>query len=210
MKDEKNLQLERMVFFCDAVVAIAITLLALDIKINPTASGHLAFSDILAEWKTYAAFILSFLNIASFWKTHHSFFSHIKKTDEKMLWYNIGWLFFIVTLPFATSLVSSYFFGTPAIFIYSLNILMIACFQNMIWDYAAMNKGFISPEFIDEPTISRIRVYCNLDMINGVLALGLSFLSPLLAFLFLFTKLPMIILAKFYYRYQAKKSSHET
>ncbi|MGK4568224.1 TMEM175 family protein [Flavobacterium sp. 3HN19-14] len=209
MKTEKNLQLERTVFFCDAVVAIAITLLALDIKIAPTASGHLAFSDIAGEWKTFSAFFLSFLNIASFWKTHHSFFSHIQKIDEKLLAFNIGWLFFIVTLPFATSLVSSYFFDTPAILLYSLNILMIACCQNMIWDYASINKGFISLENIDEPTISRYRVYCNLDMINGLLAIGLSFFNPMLAFIFLFTKLPMIVLAKFYYKYKARKNFKE-
>jgi uncharacterized membrane protein len=75
--DEKNLQLERTVFFCDAVVAIAITLLALNIKIPVTL--HLHFQDLVKEWKIFAAFSLSFLNIANFWKTHHSFFAHIKK-----------------------------------------------------------------------------------------------------------------------------------
>ena len=100
--EEKNLQLERTVFFCDAVVAIAITLLALDLRVEHLSSQHLTFSDIISPWKNFSAFVLSFLNIAGFWKRHHNFFAHIKKVDEKLLWVNIFWLFFIVTLPFST------------------------------------------------------------------------------------------------------------
>ena len=86
---EKNLRLDRTVFFCDAVVAIAITLLAFNLKIEHTENGTLTFADILHQWKTFAAFFLSFINIANFWKAHHSFYAYIKKMDEKLLWYNI-------------------------------------------------------------------------------------------------------------------------
>jgi len=206
--EEKNLQLERLVFFCDAVVAIAITLLALDIKIKPTASGHLTFANLLAQWKTFAAFLLSFINIANFWKTHHMFFSHIKKIDEKLLWFNIAWLFFIVTLPFSTSLVSSYFFDTPAIFLYSLNTLLIALCQNYIWDYPSLKPGFLKREKIDAVTILQMRVFCNLDMINGLIAVAISFFNPLVAFIFLFTKLPMIIFATLFYGMRHRRAKH--
>jgi len=114
--EEKNLQLDRLVFFCDAVVAIAITLLVFNLKINNITGNHLTFKNLLEPWRSFVAFTLSFLNIASFWKTHHSFFSYIKKIDEKMLWFNISWLFFIVTLPFSTSVLSNYFSNSPAIF----------------------------------------------------------------------------------------------
>ncbi|WP_461104916.1 TMEM175 family protein [Spirosoma koreense] len=217
--EEKNLQLERLVFFSDAVVAIAITLLALDIKIEPTSSGHLSFSDILGEWKVFAAFLLSFVNIANFWKTHHMFFAHIKQIDERLLGYNVAWLFFIVTLPFSTSLVSSYFFDTPAIFLYSLNTLLIACCQNLIWDYVSDNHwfssnrinrhDFLKEDSISESMISQYRLFCNLDMINALLAVGLSFLSPAFAFISLFTKLPLIVVARMVYRTRDQRGSLE-
>jgi TMEM175 potassium channel family protein len=197
---EKNLELERLVFFCDAVVAIAITLLALDLKVGNVLNGHLRFIDIINTWKSFLAFFLSFLNIASFWKNHHSFFALIKKIDEKLLWYNIFWLFFIVVLPFTTSLVSSYFFDTPAIFIYSLNTFIITIFQNTIWDYVAVRPDFLRAETVDETLIRHMRTYCNLDMINALIAICISFLSPAIAFIFLLTKLPMILIARIFLR----------
>ncbi len=196
MMEEKNLQLERMVFFCDAVVAIAITLLVFNIKIDHTINEHLRFADIFMEWKLFLAFFLSFINIASFWKTHHMFFAHIKKIDEKLLWYNIFWLFFIVLLPFSTSLVSVHFFDTPAMFVYSLNTLLIAFFQNAIWDYTSMKPSFLKHDTIDKNAIWQMRLYVNLDMINAALAVGLSFFTPVFAFISLLTKLPMILIVR--------------
>jgi uncharacterized membrane protein len=196
--EEKNLQLERTVFFCDAVVAIAITLLVFNLKIDHISGAHLTFKDILAPWKSFVAFLLSFLNIAGFWKQHHSFFSHIKKIDEKLLWFNIFWLFFIVTLPFTTSLVSTWFFDAPAVFVYSLNTFFITIFQNTIWDYAANQPTYVQDETSNKAFTNRARLYCNLDMLNAMVAVIFSFISPAIAFTLLFTKLPLIIMARIY------------
>ena len=132
---EKNLQLDRLVFFCDAVVAIAITLLIFNLKLDGN-YAHLTFAELLSAWPKFIAFFLSFMNIAIFWTIHHNFYSYIKKTDAKLRRYNLSWLFFIVTIPFSASLISSYFSDTPAIFIYSLNIFLVTFYQNQIWDYA--------------------------------------------------------------------------
>jgi uncharacterized membrane protein len=202
--EEKNLQLERTVFFCDAVVAIAITILALEIKIEHK-EGHLEFIDIISQWKIFAAFLLSYINIASFWKTHHDFFSHIKKVDERLVWYNIAWLFFIVLLPFSTSLVGYFLFDTAAIFTYSLNCFLIAVFQNLIWDYVSVRPTYLKEESLDETTNSQMRLYCNLDMLNGVIAIAVSFYSPILAFVLLFTKLPMIFGVNFLNRINRRR-----
>jgi len=203
--EEKNLQLDRLVFFCDAVVAIAITLLIFNLKIDHVTDGHLTFKNLLVPWRSFIAFTLSFLNIASFWKTHHSFFAYIKKIDEKMLWFNIGWLFFIVTLPFSTSVVSSYFSNSPAMFLYSLNTFIVTIFQNMIWDYASDHKEFLKEGTLDAFTNRRFRVYCNLDMVNAVIAVIVSFFNPTLAFILLFTKLPMIIITRIFLAKRSRK-----
>lgn len=197
--EEKNIQLERTVFFCDAVVAIAITLLAFNLKVVKNDNTHLSFKDIASQWRVFAAFLLSFFNIANFWRTHHMFFAYIKKMDEKLLWYNICWLLFIITLPFATTLVSSDFFDTPAICTYSVNMLMVSVFQNNIWDYACQKPEFLKRENIHPLVIRITRIFCNLDMINALIAITLSFFWPGVAFIILFTKLPTMVLARIYF-----------
>lgn len=197
--EEKNLSLERLVFFSDAVVAIAITLLALDIRVEPTVTGELRFSDVGELWKPLLAFALSFFNIANFWRTHHAFFTHINKIDERLLWYNMLWLLFIVLFPFSTSLLSTFWGESVAVFVYSLNTLLIALFQNLIWDYAS-DKKYLRVETITSETDKRFRTFCNLDMINGILAVAVAFINPIAAFILLLTKLPMIVVARMFFR----------
>jgi uncharacterized membrane protein len=190
---EKNLELERLVFFSDAIIAIAITLLALDLKIEKTPGGHLYFSDLAATLHKFAAFFLSFFIIAAFWKVHHEFFHYIKKIDNLMLWFNIGWLLFLVILPFSSSLVSDYFADKASNFVYSINVLCITVFQNMIWDYVAIRPDYLKENASPE-IIRNYRVACNVAMVNALIAIGLTFISPITAFIVLFTRLPMILL----------------
>jgi len=206
MPKEKNLELDRLVFFSDAVVAIAITLLALDLKIKPASSDHLTFSDLAGSWQKFAAFFLSFFIIAVFWKIHHEFYMYIRKINGPLLWFNLGWLVFIAMLPFTTSMISSYLFDTAAIFIYCVNVLLITVFQNIIWDYVAMK-----PEFLNEAAtpllIRNNRISCNVAMINAVFACIVGFFSPLIAFIILFTRIPMFTVAATYYRKRALAKS---
>jgi uncharacterized membrane protein len=188
---EKNLSLERLVFFSDAVVAIAITLLALDLRIDPPHGTHLHFADVFSHWEKFASFFLSFLIIAVFWKIHHEFFYYIRKIDTPLLRYNIGWLLFIVLLPFSTTLVSSYLADKAAILTYSVNVFFITLFQNMLWNYVAVRKEYME-ENTPAETIYDFRLSCNIAMINALLAIGISFISPVAAFIILCTRLPMM------------------
>ncbi|GGD60203.1 hypothetical protein GCM10011514_25190 [Emticicia aquatilis] len=198
MYHKKEIAYERILFFSDAVVAIAITLLALELKIEVPTDKPLSFADLLAPWHQYLAFILSFLNIAGFWKTHHDFFICIKRMDEKLLYLNILWLFFIVALPFSTSVLSNHFGNTPAIFLYSLNIFFISVCQNFIWDYSADRTDFMDKENIDTSYQANTRIMLNLDMLNGLIAVITAFFFPKAAFFFLFFKLPVFVFAALY------------
>jgi len=185
MAKEKNLELERLVFFSDAVVAIAITLLALNLRIDKDpAHKHFLFSDLARSWRQFVSFSLSFMLIAIFWLIHHKFFHFITRIDRTLTWYNLFWLLFIVMLPFSATLVSADFEGTVALFVYSLNIFFITLFQNQIWDHVAVRPSYLIRDF-DQNEINDNRIYCNIAMVNALLAIGISFISPLISFILL-------------------------
>lgn len=206
---KKEIAFERVLFFSDAVVAIAITLLALELKIPLPEGHHITFKDLLLPWHIYVAFVLSFINVASFWRTHHDFFIYIHKMDERIMFFNTCWLFCIVTLPFCTSLLSTHFGDSPTVFLYCLNFFLLSIFQNAIWDYADTREGFINKEKMNPEYQKRLKLMLNLDMINGLIALMLSFFYPKTAFFLLFFKLPVFIIAAFYIGNKRRKEIHE-
>ncbi len=198
--EPKNLQLERTVFFCDAVIAIAITLLVLDIRLKDASISHFTFRILLDEWKSFAAFVLSFINIANFWRQHHSIFAQVKKMDNRLLSLNIFWLFFIVILPFSTTVVSRYFFDSQAQLLYISNIFIISLLQNSIWRYVATKPDFMKQEFENNDMTETYRILLQLDIFSTLLAVCIAFFYPPVAFILLFTKLPTMILAVIYMR----------
>src|SRR6478752_746736 len=141
---KKEIAFERVIFFTDAIVAIAITLLALNLKLGKISHEHLTFSDLIIPWKNYVAFVLSFISIANFWRIHHDLYVYIHKINEKLLVLNIIWMFLIIVLPFSTTLVSTYFGDSPAVLLYTLNILLISLVQTVIWRYATKKKNFFN------------------------------------------------------------------
>jgi uncharacterized membrane protein len=197
---KKEIAFERVLFFSDAVVAIAITLLAFNLKLNVPPEHHITFTDLLSPWQQYLAFILSFLNIAILWRTHHDFFIYIHKMNDRIMALNICWLFLIITLPFATSLLSTHFGDTPAMLLYTGDIFLLSICQNYIWDYAYLQEDYIDHEKLKEfPEMDkRFRLMLNLDMLNGLIAVIVAFFMPKTAFFLLFFRVPIIIFSAFY------------
>jgi uncharacterized membrane protein len=203
---KKEIAYERILFFSDAIVAIAITLLALNLRLEKVPHEHLMFSDLIAPWKNYVAFVLSFITIASFWKIHHDLFVHINKINEKLFLLNIIWLFLIILLPFSTTLVSTFFGDSPAILLYTLNIFLISFVQNNIWRYASQKEDFINPETLPEEVRKHYQIMFNLDMVNGLIAVVLSFFNPILAFILLYTKVPIFVAGTIYILNKKRKA----
>jgi len=100
--------MDRMVNFSDAVVAVAITILALPLVDIVTDVGGGEVGEVLAEnWFSIWAFLLSFVVIARFWMGHHQLFERVKDYNSPLLWANVLWLASIVFFPVATEAVTS-------------------------------------------------------------------------------------------------------
>jgi uncharacterized membrane protein len=92
---------ERLVFFSDAVVAIAITLLALELPVPDGTTNHELLVSMQANLDQYVAFLISFVVIAGHWRGHHHLFRYVDRVGP-ILRSNLLWLLFIVVTPFAT------------------------------------------------------------------------------------------------------------
>ncbi|HLT12230.1 MAG TPA: TMEM175 family protein [Micromonosporaceae bacterium] len=96
--------LQRLVFFSDAVIAIAMTLLAVELPIPDGASENALWDSFTSQLtREYLSFALSFAVIAAFWTSHHRFYEMVARLGRGMIWRNFVFLFLIVVMPFATN-----------------------------------------------------------------------------------------------------------
>src|SRR4051795_7699837 len=98
----------RIEAFSDAVIAVAITLLALDLHV-PDPGGSASLAHRLGEqWPNYAAYVVSFLTIGIIWINHHAMLQRLVSVDHAILVLNLLLLLTIGVLPFSTALMAEY------------------------------------------------------------------------------------------------------
>jgi TMEM175 potassium channel family protein len=88
----------RVMAVSDGVIAIAVTLLVLEIK-PPEDSAHL-LRGLLALWPSYLAYVVTFMLIGQIWANHHVMFDHIRHADRTILFLNTVLLMDVSFLPF--------------------------------------------------------------------------------------------------------------
>jgi uncharacterized membrane protein len=101
---------DRVIVFSDAVVAIAITLLALALAVphttSATTNGQLLHS-LRADWDQYFAFLLSFVIIGNNWSAHRRTFRYVNRLNTKLSALNMTWLLAMVLTPFTARLLAA-------------------------------------------------------------------------------------------------------
>jgi uncharacterized membrane protein len=123
---------ERLVFFTDAVVAIALTLLVLPLTevVGEVVAGGGAPTEVIThhQWQIYS-FLLSFAVIARQWLGHHRLFELVKAYNGALMALNFGWLLTIVVLPFPTLMVAGFRTNTFTVLCYIGTILACSVLQ---------------------------------------------------------------------------------
>jgi uncharacterized membrane protein len=142
---------ERLVFFSDAVVAIALTLLAIDLPVPNTSTQELFYASIRNHVGDYLAFAFSFIVVATAWRSHKRMTALISENDSMVEVMTLVWLFCIVLFPFAAKLIThqhhtsllvrGYSFGFYAL------IETIASVTVVITLRKAVKRGQIAPDF---------------------------------------------------------------
>jgi uncharacterized membrane protein len=139
--------LERLIFFSDAVFAIAITLLSLDIRLPAEQAGLDASglgSALAGLWHQYLAFVISFLVIGTFWMGHHRKFHYIRRYDNRLLALNLLMLMVVAFVPFPTSVLSQSG-NITATLMYAVVMALAGVVMTGLWLYAAHRDRLIDP-----------------------------------------------------------------
>lgn len=159
--ERKQFQLERLILFSDAVFAIAITLLVIEIRVPTIENSSNLTSDIKAKLAhmipEFFGFILSFAVIGQFWTSHHKLFGYVKNYNNGLLWMNLLFLFWVVLVPFTSGLNSRYGNVDFVWMIYCLNLFFISISLVLLFMYVANSKRNLS-DLVNNKIIRRFSI----------------------------------------------------
>lgn len=166
--------------FSDGVIAVAITLLVLNITVpsDPLHLGH----DLAHQWPKYAAYATSFITIGIIWMNHHVMISRLARADHSILMLNLVLLLTIGVIPFGTSLMAKYLNEAHgdklAAGVYGAILLAMAL------AFAALNRQIMlrRPQLLKQqlPLAQRRRILARAltGLVPYLVATGLAAVSP--------------------------------
>ena len=148
----RGLTTGRLEAFSDGVIAIAITLLVLDIAVPASAEAHLLRS-VADLWPSYLGYLVSFATIGAMWLGHNAITEYLERADVGFMRLNLLLLLAIAFLPFPTRLFAE-FIGKDspervAVTIYGLSLLLTSALLLALWRYAVRNQ-LVRPDTSDQ------------------------------------------------------------
>ncbi len=175
----------RVEAFSDGVLAIALTLLALDLRVpasRPGGFGH----DLLKQWPSYIAYLASFVYIGVIWANHHALFTRIDRVDRGLLARNLALLLPASVLPFPTAALASAFrTGTAgdqraALLLYGLIAFAMAATWLLVFTYLDRHPKLLS-DTVPDGYFRRERRRAAPGMIFPCIAVAIGLASPVAA-----------------------------
>jgi uncharacterized membrane protein len=141
---QEDPSLARIGAFSDGVFAFAITLLILAIHIpQPTDAdaGHGLLNLLTVQWRSYVAYVLSFMFIGINWANHRVMFQTFARANHTLVWMNLLYLMGVAFMPVPTA-VLGYWMGSPdnqvvAAVFYGVSATVAGIIYNLLWWYGA-------------------------------------------------------------------------
>jgi uncharacterized membrane protein len=204
----EGLALERIVFFSDAVMAIAITLLAIDLKVPEIAVSAAAavLPGALSELgPRFMSFLISFFVIGIYWMSHHRYFRFIQRYDTGLIALNLLFLLFIVLMPFVASLFGQYYYLPLGMSVYAAAVAATGLSVAALWWYASHRHRLVD-EHLDERFI-RARSIALAVPLLFLISIPFTFASRTLA-VALWCTLPLVSFAVIKVSEQKQRVNH--
>lgn len=172
--------------FSDAIFAIAITLLVLDLHVpdkNVLTNSTALINYLTAQWPAYIAFLISFFSIFIMWVNHHKLFKQIYSRNSAITFANGLILFFASVVSYPTALLARFYTtesGNIVVAIYTGLFILINLSYLLLWHIASNDKTLLRPDITDY-AIKKIKLNYIYGLPVYIVAFGLSFRFPVLA-----------------------------
>jgi uncharacterized membrane protein len=212
---KKEFQIERLVLFSDAVFAIAITLLIIELHVPeittlPYTDKHLL--DLLSELiPKFIGFLVSFIVIAMYWINHHLLFGLLHNYNRKIIWANLRFLFTIVLMPFSSAFYSEYWnrgFITPIAF-YAFNITLSGFAIMRLWNIITNPANHLCAEPQPAALVNYYKARSLVAASVFMASFFIAFFNPGIAYIFPIV-IPVVMYSlKAYYRKKAPHIFHK-
>jgi len=179
----RTLEATRFEAFSDGVLAIAITLLILEIKAPEAGPGNL-WHELGQLWPSYAAYGVSFLTIGVMWVNHHNFSARLTAIDHGVVYLNLLLLGSISFLPFPTALLSEYLRAggsneQAAAGVYALTMVAISVAFALMWAYLGRHNEIVKSDRTGD--LKRQATSAGVAGLVYVGTFGISFVSAVAA-----------------------------
>jgi TMEM175 potassium channel family protein len=172
--------INRLEAFSDGVLAIAITLLVLQIGVPEAGEGGLGHA-LTEEWPSFAAFAVSFFVIGIIWVNHHGVVDHLKRANRTVLFLNLLLLFSVTFIPFPTALLAEHLDAgvdeEVAAAVYMGAMSLVAASFSMLWLYITAHRQELGVDLGDEEIRRRTRLFTAGAPVYLV-SIGIAFVSP--------------------------------
>jgi uncharacterized membrane protein len=179
MTDSSRFPHDRVVFFSDAVFAIAITLLVIEIKIptHEQVNEHGLGDSLRRLTPLFVGYFMSFLVTALFWKAHLQLCQHIKTFNERLVWINIWLLLFVALMPFSTALYFENLNDNIAFFFYCVNLACIGMMS--YWMHAYTIKRENLNAVLSRASVRWLRIRVLIAPIVFLLCIPMAIFMPI-------------------------------
>ena len=164
---------ERLTLFSDAVFAVLITVLVLELRPPELPT----FNALLSLWPTWLSYAVSYLFIAIVWANHHHLMAYANEATSRLMWFNFAHLFSVSLLPLSTAWMAvSRLAPQPVAFYAAVFFLVNATYIALIWEL--IGRGPVKDVSPRERRIMRFRSIATLCIFAAAAIIALKY--PLL------------------------------
>ena len=191
LKISGNIDKNRLEALSDGVFAIVMTILVLEIKIQPLPhnsldNGVLLWSEISKQAPVFISFLTTFAITTMYWIGHHNLF-HLftKNINRTLMEINMLFLMCVCILPFLSSLIGAYSYNQTALILYGLGIFITGLVMYLMYEYAKKSKE-IENIAINQLILRKIQIRILLPIICSFTAIFVSYINLNASFVILF------------------------